>query len=382
MSDLSKKSYEVLQDSINWLLTSDIRIRQGKNKGALYGWKNLNPPSFPFIYSEITGYAITFFSWVASEFGNQQSIAAAEQASDWIERNLDSNLLVARPPVTANESNSLSDLFYSFDNGMIVIGILSLYKMTKEDRLLRLAEKMALGLIDRFFDGQKLLPRLDNSFNPIPHTTEQGLIKWSTVPGAYHCKLSIFLLELSKLTDNQRYRQVSDLLCNYAKSLQKPDGQFITNPRSQIVYLHPHLYACEGLIYSGVEQDNANHYAAGLNGLRWAIRQRSAKNGGLYRDTGEESIEQSDCTAQLLRLLILCKSEIENSFEKSELSNIIENLHVRLLDFHIRIEQGQTAMKYQLAKDTACSWCTMFSTQALKLWKTRECSTRWLNYFV
>jgi hypothetical protein len=383
-SDLNQKSNKVLHDNITWLLSSDIRINEGKNKGALYGWKNLNPPSFPFIYSEITGYAITCFSWIALEFGNQDALEAAKQASDWIARNMNSNLLVARPPVGGNESNNLSNLFYSFDNGMIVIGILSLYKMTKKDNLLQLAERMIRVLIDRFFDGEKLIPRLDKSFNPIGHDEKEGLVQWSTISGAYHCKLSICLLELSKLTDNQQYTRISNSLCKYAKRLQKSTGEFITNPGSNIVYLHPHLYACEGLIYSGIKQSNESHYSAGLKGIKWAMDQVNLNsNRGLFRDTGKGSLEQSDCTAQLLRLLILCRSDLEKTVEKSKLTKVIDRLHLRLFEFYIPAGEGQGAMRYQFSKDTACSWCTMFSMQALRLWSSKDSrKLQWMDYLV
>ena len=53
-------------------------------------------------------------------------------------------------------------------------------------------------------------------------------------------------------------------ICDFAISLQKPDGSFKTGPNSEITYLHPHLYACEGLIYSGVFQSNEKHLKSGI----------------------------------------------------------------------------------------------------------------------
>ena len=379
-----EKSNKILQDNIQWVISSDIRIKDGDNKGALYGWKNLTPPYFPFIYSEITGYAITCFSWIASEFGNTVALEAAIEASEWIRKNMHSNLLIARPPVSRDEPNELSSMFYSFDNSMVMIGLLNLYKITKKSSVLRIVEKMTQVLVERFFDGQKFIPRLDSSFRSIKPTGDRGVVKWSTVPGAYHCKLSLALLELSGLTRNKGYARVSDSLCEYAKKMQKNSGEFITNPGSEIVYLHPHLYACEGLIYSGIKQSNESHYAAGLNGIKWAIGQvNSNSNGGLFRDTGKGSVEQSDCTAQLLRLLILCRSDLEKTVKKSKLIKVIDRLHLRLLEFYIPAGEGRGAMKYQLSKETACSWCTMFSMQALRLWSSKNSTKlQWMDYYV
>ena len=381
--EVCQKSCKILNGNMSWLLSSDIRIKKGPNKGALYGWKNLKPVSFPFIYSEITGYAITCFSWIASEFGNPNALRAAKDSAGWIVKNMRSHLLVARLPAVVKDPNDLSDVYYSFDNGMILIGLLNLYKITKNTSLLVLAEKMTQALIERFFDGEKLNPRIDNSYNPITKENCDGIVKWSTISGAYHCKLSIGLLELSKLTGNPAYAQMSNSLCDYAKKLQRSNGQFITNTGSDIAFLHPHLYACEGLIYSGLTQSNDSHCMAGLNGIRWAMDQIDADNaGGLIRNTGKESIEQSDCTAQLLRLLLLCRSKLAKSLNVSDLDIVIDRLHSRLLAFHIPTGDAQGAMRYQLALDSACSWCTMFSVQALRLWSMKKSDVSWIDYFV
>ncbi len=139
---------------------------------------------------------------------------------------------------------------------MVIIGLLSVYKITKDRNLLTAAENMAKSLIRRFFDGSKLVAVLDNLFNPITRNNFGSIgIKWSTVSGAYHSKLSLCLLELSRLTNNDSYTKVSDSICRFALKFQKDDGRFITNPdQENITYIHPHLYACEGLIYGGTSQ--------------------------------------------------------------------------------------------------------------------------------
>jgi hypothetical protein len=373
-----------MNDNMQWLLYSDIRIKNGPDKGALYGWKDLSSGSFPFIYSEITGYAITFFSWIASEFRNPVALSAAKDSSDWIAKNMRSYLVVAKPPGSLNQPNDLSDVYYSFDNGMIIIGLLNLHKITKDIGILKLAEKMTQAFIERFFDGQKVIARLDNSFNPIMKEDKDadGIVKWSTISGPYHSKLSIAMLEMSRLINNPGYTQVSNSICEYALKAQGSKGQFITNPGSDIVYLHPHLYACEGLVYSGLKQSNEEQYNAGVKGLKWAVDQLVSRNvDGLFRNTRKGSAEQSDCTAQLLRLLVLCRSSLIHFFTDSKLNNIIDKLHSRLLEFYTPTGEGQGAMRYQLTLDTACSWCSMFSTQALNLWKKRKTGL-WIDYFV
>lgn len=386
MNGFYRKHNKIFYDNITWLLSSDIRIKNGQNKGALYGWKNLDPISYPFIYSEITGYAITSFCWIYSRLGNNSALQAAKESADWIIKNMRSYLLVARSCIL-DDSDDLSNLFYAFDNGMIMIGLLNLYKLTKDSILLSLAENMTKTIIKRFFDGTKLIARVNDSFKPVINNNKKnngGVRKWSTVSGAYHCKLAIGLLELSQLTNNKFYAQVSDSICDYALTLQKSNGQFITNPDSDITYLHPHLYSCEGLVYSGLKQSNNDHYKAGLTGIKWAVEMLDA-NGtyGLAADTKKNSVEQSDCSAQLLRLLILCQSQLRNSLDDSKLDNTIDKLHSRLLDFYIPVGDDIGGMRYHLGLDSACSWCTMFSMQAFALWRIRYSNKlNWMDYFV
>ena len=103
MNKAHQRSNKIFRNNVKWLLSSDIRIKSGKNRGALYGWKNLNPVSFPFIYSEITGYAITAFSWIYSSLHNTAALQAAEESSEWIIKNMHSYLLFARPSVEITE---------------------------------------------------------------------------------------------------------------------------------------------------------------------------------------------------------------------------------------------------------------------------------------
>jgi len=318
-----------------------------------------------------------------SEFGKPDYLQAAKESADWVIRNMHSYLLFARPSELEDHSNRLSNLFYSFDNGMIVIGLINMYKTTQDKNFLLHAKKITEALIERFFDGEKLTPRLNSSFRQISAENEDDIVKWSTVSGPYHCKLSMGLLELSRLTNNIDYAQVSNSLCDYAKRYQESNGRFITNPGSQITFLHPHLYACEGLIYSGLMQSNDNHLDAGLTGLRWAIEWSNSNNTkALTRNTREKSVEQSDCTAQLLRLLTLCRSKFGRFIGESKLDGLAERLHSRLLDFYVPDGENQGGMRYQLSLDSVCSWCTMFSMQALRLWSKKNYDSLWADYFI
>jgi hypothetical protein len=381
-------SDEVFHGNVKWLLHSGIRIKEGPNKGAMYGWKDLKTGAYPFVYSEITGYSITAFSWIYSEFGDDAALGAAKDASYWIVRNMDSygHLLPAGRTVldTFNKKGDLTNLVYAFDNGMIVSGLLSLYKLTADPKLLGAAEAIAQAIIKRFYARSKLTAVLDRNFESVARSED---MKWSMVSGPYHSKLALGLLDLSDLTSNNLYRKISHSICDSLRSLQTPEGRFITNHEKKITYLHPHLYACEGLIYSGLKESNQEYYKRGINGIKWAIRSMVSNGGILPRSTIETDLDQSDCISQLLRLIILCRGHLLKDIEFAEsilIDEVIERLHERLLKFYIPFENEKGAMRYQVNLETACSWCTMFSSQALGLWKRRKEFEKaaWIEFYI
>jgi hypothetical protein len=389
MSDTFDRSQQIFCSNIRWLLYSNIRIKNGPDRGAMYGWKNLNPTSYPFIYNEIVGYSMTAFSWIYSELGQMAALDAAKDASYWIIKNIEryGNLLPAgRKEVDAfNQKGDLSNLIYAFDNGMIMVGLLNLHKLTGNPRFLKYAEAIAKAIIEKFYEGSRMIAVVDRNFKPISNQGKE--IKWSMVPGAYHSKMALGLLELADLTGDELYRKVSHSICDSLKTWQRPDGRFITNPNTAVTYLHPHLYACEGLIFSGLKDYNQDYLNMGLDGLKWAIKIMLSNKGVLPRSTLRRNVDQSDCISQLLRLLILCRTQLaeKTDFLELRLDKAIEKLNLRLLDFYIPFGSDQGAMKYQLGMESACSWCTMFSMQALGLWRIRTKEFEritWINYFI
>ena len=389
MNDIFDRSHQIFSCNIRWLLYSNIRIKSGPDRGAMYGWKNIDTATYPFIYNEIVGYSITAFSWIYSELGRVAALDAAKDASCWIIKNIDryGNLLPAgrKEADTFNQKGDLSNLIYAFDNGIIMVGLLNLHKLTGDLRFLNYAEDMAKVIIETFYEGSRVIAVVDQNFKPIVSNQDKE-IKWSMVPGAYHSKLALGLLDLADLTGEDLYRKVSHSICSSLKTWQRPDGRFITNPDTHITYLHPHLYACEGLIFSGLKDCKRDYLTMGLDGLKWAVKTMLSNGGVLPRSTLERNVDQSDCISQLLRLLILCRPQLveEIDFREQSLDKVIEKLHLRLLDFYIPFGYDKGAMKYQISMESACSWCTMFSMQALGFWKRRKEFERmtWIDYFI
>lgn len=384
---VNRRSQNVFHSNVEWLLNSGIRIKDGTDKGALYGWKYLDPPSYPFVYSEITGYAISCYSWIYSELGQQGALVAAKDAAEWVKRNMDSEyLLVAgyRCLDTFTEKGDLSNQIYLFDNGMVMNGLISIYRLTGQKNFLTSARNMADSLINYFFKNSTInVALIDKLHRPVTDLKN----KWSSAVGPHQSKISLGLLRLSKFDSNPIYVKFSNSVCELALSSQNSDGSFVTDISSNVIHMHPHLYACEGLVYSGIFLSNEEYFKAGLRGIIWATYQLNDK-GGLTKDNSKASVEQSDVISQLLRLMILCHSDLLKFFDSSTLTNTIDKLHERILNFCILSNDvNRGGVKYLSKLESTCSWCTMFCMQALWLWlkKTNgklKSDERWIDYFI
>jgi hypothetical protein len=62
--------------------------------------------------------------------------------------------------------------------------------------------------------------------------------------------------------------------------------------------------------------------------------------------------------------------------------------YIRLLDFYIHEGVDRGGIRYHLYLDTACSWCTMFTMQALRLSINRKefgkknNDNKWIEYYI
>ena len=90
--------------------------------------------------------------------------------------------------------------------------------------------------------------------------------------------------------------------------------------------------------------------------------------GTLPWNTKEMGISQSDILAQLLRLLLVCIT-INEILDGHSVKQKIESLVLSLTNFYIVQGQDIGAVLYRRSThQTACTWATMFSAQALSFW--------------
>lgn len=357
----------------HWIINSEIRVKSGKNKGGMYGWKQLDAVNyshkFPFIYNEIVGYSLSCYSFLYEQTNEDNYLSAAHDAFLYLENEIKNNnnnkskyLLSAgkRSSKDFLAKGMMEDQFYAFDNGMIISGLVNYYNISKNKDSLNTAVKIADSLIDNFFVEDIIKHSLLNArMNPFLNHNE----KWSFSVGPYLSKLAIGYYHLSQITNDNLYLETGNSLCEFALEMQMSDGRILNNTKTdKIVFLHPHLYACEGLLLFG-KLCNDNHYLnAGLKGIEWAVSQITP-NGRVPRSTAD-FIEQSDCTAQLLRLLTIFSHDLHHcrGVSKKKITNLMNTIFEGLKGFFI---EPEGAFRYDLLSNFACTWCNMFGLQAL-----------------
>ena len=94
------------------------------------------------------------------------------------------------------------DYIYSFDNGVIINGLVNLYNTTKNYKYLNAAEKSSKFLILNFMKKNgEIRPVYDFKKKIFIHNPKE----WSLIPGSYHTKVSMGLLNLYKITKKKTY---------------------------------------------------------------------------------------------------------------------------------------------------------------------------------
>ena len=352
-----------------WLLNSGIQNSDGEHKGAFNSWYDINKRNYEYAYSEITGYGINTLMFFYNLNKENIYLERVKLAADWLINKAwhKSGGILTR--YFYGESSFMGSFeneeIFSFDCGMVLNGVTSLYKETKENKHLDFCVKLANFMIDK-------MQKQDGSFYAVYDAKNNKLIdngeKWSTQSGCLHAKLSIGLINLYELTNNEKYLESAKKICDYSLQYLKDDGRFINFSQTGNSLFHPHCYAAEGLYLAGNYFNNKKYLEASKKATSYLFNIQ-LENGGIpqmFKNNILVNFERTDILAQSLRMGILFSNEINK--------DKLERLASRLLEFqNLNDEQkggfiygyDDSGKKYEHVN----SWCTMFALQALELYK-------------
>lgn len=360
-----------LQENIalaqGWLLHSGIQAESG----AFNTWFDLGSKSYPFAYSEITGYAMTALVFLDKMGEGKGAIERAEKAAAWLKQDALSKegAIKTRQYYDERQADERFSFnggnVFAFDCGMVLNGFVNLFNATGKKEYLRSAEKIAGFLCKKMFK--------DDAMHAVYNLKRRRFLdsneKWSWQPGSCHAKIAIGLLDLAAATGKEEFAGTALQLCENAVAMQEKNGRFVTNKSDKSTHLHPHCYSAEGLLYAGIRLQEQKFIEAAKKAIEWPIKNMHS-NGGMppfFNGAWNEN-QRSDVIAQVLRLC--CALHSIDAIEKSCVQKA-ELIAKNLAGFQNMVpgeQQGGFFYGKELdGSEKKClnSWCTLFALQAM-----------------
>ena len=267
-----------------WLGSGPIQAPSG----AFYAWVDEQSGQGAFEYPEITGYALTYLAGRPDL--EAEELRRALAAADWLADRLARGELRAR-------AGWDGDATYSFDLAMISAGMLSFGRSQGSPHHLEHGLELAALLARAAIGPGGLGPIVGEAAD----TSRRG---WSAEGRPHLAKAVQCLLAAAEAGLAEGHEAASRLIEDTC-ALQEADGSFRTQPGSDGVMLHAHLYAAEGLwIWASAEGDPATAERA-RRATSW-VWEHQLPSGGFPRSVGSPEggapVEQCDASAQALRM--------------------------------------------------------------------------------
>ena len=306
------------------------------------------------ISTEITGYAVSVLLCLYSQTNQERYLDAAARAGRFLRRAWDGRLGIF--PFEYSEGDiGHAGLAYFFDSGIIVRGLLRLWRVTGNNEWREAASACGRSMRRDFAAGGSeyhpilVLPGKE----PAPRTPQ-----WSRMPGCYQLKAALGWLDLYKDTCESDYLDwYEDLL---AASLRTEESFLPGAPGEGVMdRLHAYCYFLEGILPRVERPEMAAALAGGI-----------AKVAAHMRDM-EPHFLRSDVCAQLLRLQLLADRAGVVTLDRLAAQSLVERLEAfQLSNSDLRIHGGFLfARRGDKLQPHVNPVSTAFGIQALLMWR-------------
>jgi hypothetical protein len=267
------------QTAGEWFLQSGIQESNGGVARYYFSDHRRNAP----LTTEITAYCASALVALYRSSSDPRYLAAAIKAARYLVETWDADC--SAMPFERDEEDCKHSYF--FDNGIIVRGLLTVWRETGRAEFLSTALKVGDSMAEDFADEQYFSPILTLP-EKSPLAYEQA--RWSRSPGCYQLKAALAWHELSQVTKNERYVSFYRKLLN--TSLASHD-LFLPGSDTDIPVmdrLHAYSYFLEGLLPAIDDPGCADALALGIE----RVAEYVYRIGPLFL--------RSDVLAQLLRV--------------------------------------------------------------------------------
>jgi hypothetical protein len=306
------------------------------------------------VSTEITGYAASALVYLHARTGKQEYLDAAVRAARYLTHEAWDSAASTFPFEPG------SDRAYFFDIGIIVRGLLAVWRATGEEEFRSRAQEATLSLAFDFLGDGSFHPVISlPDKQPLPPEPQQAP-RWSRKPGCYQLKSALAWREIGDPHARQLFdAAVAVALTNHERFLEEESDREKLMDR-----LHAYCYFLEALLFTS---DTRDALALGIGRV-----------GQLLREIAP-SFERSDVNAQLLRVrLVAHHLGIVALDEPAAREEVLRTASFQALDAaDVRLRGGfwfgrKGAQMLPFSNPVSTAFCL----QALTLWDDHQAG-RW-----
>jgi hypothetical protein len=249
----------------HWFLHSGIQSSSGGVARFYRADLNKNKP----VSTEITGYTASALVFLYRATQEEQYLERARLTARFLCDHAWDGPLCTFPFEHPSPSTDSHHHSYFFDCGIIIRGLLAVWKVTKEDRLLDMAVQASHGMLADFHSGSDFHPILElPAKQAVPRADH-----WSRMPGCYQTKSALAWWEVAEVTGETKLREA------YLEILQASlltCGSFLpgaTEKMRVMDRLHPACYFLEAMYPMLHRADCAAAYRAMLASVACYLRE-------------------------------------------------------------------------------------------------------------
>ena len=260
-----------LNNAVNWVFSSGINNMSGKPKlhGSINSWYDCDVKVYPYVYTEIAGYAITFYMYLYNCLNEEQYLERAEIVADWIKSQaMEDTTSEIKFRYYYHLDEFTPKHSYAFDTGIVLGGFTNLYLVNNKDTYGNTAKELAYWLIHK-------MQKSNGAFNCFYDLEEEIRLNspdvWSKHSGPYHSKIAASLIRTTLFCNDGSIEQAARKFCDWAVEQQEPNGRFLSKTVDRTTITHPHCYACEGLLYVGFKLDEGKYIDSAVRGIQWLL---------------------------------------------------------------------------------------------------------------
>ncbi|MGD0986591.1 MAG: hypothetical protein ABR874_02190 [Candidatus Sulfotelmatobacter sp.] len=332
-----------------WFLDSGIQEANGGVARYYFSDCERNAP----LSTEITGYTVSALVNLYKQTSEARYMDAAIEAGCYLVRAWDEKC--SAMPFECDGRQKYS---FFFDNGIIVRGLLSLWREFKKEEFLETAVRVGDSMVRDFANEADFVPIIEM---PAKTQLPRDPTRWSRSSACYQLKAALGWYELWQTTNDDRYlqcyRQMLDSsLENHSSFLPGVDSEFLVMDR-----LHAYCYFLEGLLPVAGDPAAAEAMVSGIDRVADFVRAIGPK------------FLRSDVVAQSFRVRLFADQFGINSLDQEAARNDVAVMRsFQSDDADLRLNGGfwfGTKNGEMLAFMNPVS--TAFCNQALEMWSRR-----------